>query len=65
MNGAKVKTTGKYIQFDAWAKTGINRCNAKTGRFLHLWYKFHFNKSRIFVAIYGIQKEKVKTLFQS
>ena len=45
VNGAKVKTTAKYIQFDAWARTGTNRCNAKTGRFVYLWYKSHFNKS--------------------
>ena len=44
-NGAKVQTTAKYIQFDAWARTGTNRCNAKTGKFVHLWYKFHFNKN--------------------
>ena len=34
MNGqeakAKVQTTAKYIQFDAWARTGTKRCNAKT-----------------------------------
>ena len=45
MNGAKVQTTAKYIQFDAWARTGTNRCNAKTDKFVYLWYKFHFNKS--------------------
>ena len=44
-NGAKVQTTAKYIQFDAWARTGTNRCNAKTGKFVYLWYKFHFNKN--------------------
>ena len=31
VNGAKVQTTAKYIQFDAWARTGTKRCNAKTG----------------------------------
>ena len=34
MNGqeakAKVQTNAKYIQFDAWARTGTKRCNAKT-----------------------------------
>ena len=45
VNGAKVQTTAKYIQFDAWARTGTNRCNAKTGKFVYLWYKFHFNKN--------------------
>ena len=30
VNGAKVQTTAKYIQFDAWARTGTKRCNAKT-----------------------------------
>ena len=35
MNGAKVQTTAKYIQFDAWARTGTNRCNA-TGIFVYL-----------------------------
>ena len=44
-------------------KKGTNRCNAKTGKFVHLWYKFHFNKNWIFVAIYGIQKSKTKTCF--
>ena len=44
VNGAKVQTTAKYIQFDAWARTGTNRCNA-TGIFVYLWYKFHFNKN--------------------
>ena len=31
MNGyeAKVQTTAKYIKFDAWARTGTKRCNAK------------------------------------
>ena len=24
-NGAKVQTTAKYIQFDAWARAGTNR----------------------------------------
>ena len=31
--------------------------------FVYLWYKFHFNKSSIFVAIYGIQKLKTKHVF--
>ena len=30
---------------------------------VYLWYKFHFNKNWIFVAIYGIQKSKTKTCF--
>ena len=63
VNGAKVQTTAKYIQFDAWARTGTNRCNAKTGIFVYLWYKFHFNENWIVVAIYGIQKSKTKTCF--
>ena len=58
VNGAKVQTTAKYIQFDVWARTGTNRCNAKRDKFVNLWYKFHFNKNLIFVAIYGIQKSK-------
>ena len=29
VNGAKVQTTAKYIQFHVWARTGTNRCNAK------------------------------------
>ena len=33
VNGAKVQTTAKYIQFDAWARTGTKRCNGKTGEF--------------------------------
>ena len=37
VNGAKVQTTAKYIQFDAWARTGTNRCNAKAGKFVYLW----------------------------
>ena len=37
VNRAKVQTTGKYVQFDAWARTGTNRCNAKTGKFVYLW----------------------------
>ena len=45
LNGEKVQTTAKYAQFDAWARTGTNRCNAKTGKFVYLWYKFHFNKN--------------------
>ena len=44
-NGAKVQTTAKYVQFDAWARTVTNRCNPKTGKFVYLWYKFHFNKN--------------------
>ena len=44
-NGAKVPTTAKYVQFDAWARTGTSRCNAKTGKFVYLWQKFHFNKN--------------------
>ena len=36
VNGAKVQTTVKYVQFDAWARTGTNRCNAKTGKFVYL-----------------------------
>ena len=45
VNGAKVQTTAKYIQFDAWARTGTNRCYAKTGKFLYLQYEFHFHKN--------------------
>ena len=45
VNGAKVETTAKYIQFDAWARTGTNRSFAKTSQFLYLWYKFHFIKT--------------------
>ena len=26
---AEVKTTAKYIQFDAWARADTKRCNAK------------------------------------
>ena len=29
---AEVKTTAKYIQFDAWARADTKRCNAKTGQ---------------------------------
>ena len=28
---AKVQTTAKYIKFNAWARTGTKRYNAKTG----------------------------------
>ena len=35
-NGAKVQTSSKYIKFDAWARTGTNRCNAKTDKFVYL-----------------------------
>ena len=56
VNGAKVQTAVRYVQFDIWARTGTKRCNAKTGKFVYLWYKFHFNKNWIFVAIYGIRK---------
>ena len=52
VNGAKVQTTAKYGQFDAWTRTGTKRCNGKTVE--NLWYKFHFNKNSIFVAIFGI-----------
>ena len=45
VNGAKVETTAKYIQFDAWARTGTNRRYAKTCKFVYLWYKFHFHKN--------------------
>ena len=45
VNGAKIQITGKYIQFDAWTRTGTNRCNAKTGGLVYLWQKFHFNKN--------------------
>ena len=45
VNGAKVQTTAKYIQLDAWATTATNSCIAKTGRFVYPWYKFHFNKN--------------------
>ena len=45
VNGEKVQTVAKYIQFDAWAVTGTNRCNAKIGKFVYLWYNFHFNKN--------------------
>ena len=44
-NGAKVQKTSKYVQCDAWARTGTNRCNAKTDKFAYLWHKFHFNKN--------------------
>ena len=29
-SSTKVQTTAKYIQFDAWARTGTKRGNAKT-----------------------------------
>ena len=45
VNGAKVQTTAKYVQLDPWARTVANRCNAKTGQFVYLWYKVHFNKN--------------------
>ena len=28
----ELKTTKKYIQFDAWARADTKRCNAKTGQ---------------------------------
>ena len=37
VNGAKVQTTAKYTQFDASARTGTNRCNAKTGKIVYLF----------------------------
>ena len=63
VNGAKVQTAVRYVQFDTWARTGTKRCNAKTGKFVYLWHKFHLNKNWIFVAIYGIRKSKTKTRF--
>ena len=45
VNSEKVQTSAKYVQSDAWARTGTNRCNAKTDKFMYLWYKFHFNKN--------------------
>ena len=45
VNGAKVQKTANYVQFDAWARTGTNRSNAKTGKCVYFWYKFHFNKN--------------------
>ena len=30
---AKVQTTSKFIQLDAWTRTGTKRCNAKTGEY--------------------------------
>ena len=36
VNGEKVQTTANYLQFDAWARTGTNRCNAKTDKFVYL-----------------------------
>ena len=59
VNGVKVQTTSKYIQFDAWARTGTNKCNAKTGKFVYLCTHFLCNK----LNIYGIQKSKTKTCF--
>ena len=44
VNGTKVQTTTN-MQFDAWARTVTNRCNAKTGKFVYFWYKFHFQKT--------------------
>ena len=44
VNGAKEETTAKYIQLDAWARTGTNS-NAKTSKFVYLRYNFHFNKN--------------------
>ena len=44
VNGVKVQTTAKYIQFDTWARTDTNMCNA-TGIFAYLSYKLHFNKN--------------------
>ena len=32
---AKLQTTAKYIKFDAWARTGTKRCNAKNRRMLN------------------------------
>ena len=29
---AKVQTTAKYTQSDAWARTGTKKCNVKTGQ---------------------------------
>ena len=29
---AEVQTTAKYIQTDTWAKTGTERCKAKTSK---------------------------------
>ena len=45
VNGEKVQTAAKYVKFDVWTRTGTNRCNVKTGKFVYLWYKFHFNKN--------------------
>ena len=32
---AKLQTTAKYIKFDAWARTGTKRRNAKNRRMLN------------------------------
>ena len=36
VNGAKVQTAVRYVQFDIWARTGTKRCNVKTGKFVYL-----------------------------
>ena len=44
VDSAKVQTTAKYIQFDAWVPIGIMK-KKKTVKFVYLWYKFCFNKN--------------------
>ena len=63
VNGSKVQTTAKYIQFDAGARAGINRCNAKTGKFLHLWYKFYLIKTEYLQLFMKFKNQKQKNVF--
>ena len=57
MNGGKVQTTVD------WARTGTKRCNAKTGKFVYLWYKFRFNKTEYLQLFMGFENQKQKHVF--
>ena len=63
VNGAKVQTTAKYIQFDTWVRRGSNRCNAKTGIFVISGTNFILTKTEYLQLFMGFKNQKQKHVF--
>ena len=63
VNGAKVQTTAKYVQFDAWARTGTNRCNAKQANLCISGTNFILIKTEYLQLFMGFENQKQKHVF--
>ena len=63
VNGAKVQTTAKYMQFDAWARTGTNRLMQKQTNLCIPGTNFIFIRTEYLQVFMELKNQKQKHVF--